>query len=132
MELGDVARDALAAPEIWYLATVRPDGSPQVTPVWADLRDGLILVNTAAGRAKARNMARDGRVALSWANYANLPENVSIRGRVVEWYEGERADRDADALARKYLGPEQRFPRRPDERRVSFLIDPVHTTHLPG
>jgi len=132
VEFGDAARAALSAREIWYLATVGPDGAPQVTPVWADLREGRILVNTAAGRKKARNMGGDPRVALSWANDANLPENVSIKGRVAEWYEGERAEADADALAVKYVGEGAVFPRRAGERRLSFLIEPLHVTHLPG
>ena len=64
------------------LATLMPDGSPQVTPVWCDYKDGLVRVNTAKGRVKARNLKKDARVALAVADPDNPYRYVQIRGRV--------------------------------------------------
>jgi PPOX class probable F420-dependent enzyme len=126
VKLTKEVRAALEEPEAWHLATVNPDGSPQATTVWLDLRGERILVNTAAGRKKPRNLAREPRVALSWSDPRDHLHSIAIQGRVVESYEGERADADIDALARKYLGAE-RYPwRKPDQRRISYLIEPTH------
>src|SRR6516164_1313687 len=64
------------------LAMLMPDGSPQVTPVWCDYKDGLVRVNTAKGRVKARNLKKDARVALAVADPDNPYRYVQIRGRV--------------------------------------------------
>jgi len=64
--LDEHLRAALEAPNFWHVATVNPDGSPQVTTVWIHTRGDRILVNTALGRMKPRNIARDPRVALSF------------------------------------------------------------------
>ncbi|MDW8317479.1 MAG: PPOX class F420-dependent oxidoreductase [Anaerolineae bacterium] len=107
-----------------HLATVMADGSPQVTPVWIDFDGRHLLVNTAKGRVKDRNMRRDGRVALSILDPDDPYRRLQIRGRVVEVAE-EGAWEHIDALARKYWG-DQPFPRRPGEVRVIFKIEPVH------
>src|SRR5271163_2496108 len=65
-----------------HLATVMPDGSPQVTPVWVDYRDGKVLVNTALGRVKAQNMVQGARVALSIADPDNPYHYIQVRGTV--------------------------------------------------
>src|SRR5215207_10017621 len=102
--LSNAVKEVLREPQLWHLATLNPDGSPQVTPLWADVRGDLVLVNTALGRRKPRNIARDPRVALSWYD-PELPRRlVAIQGRVVESYDGERAWSDIDALAQKYTG----------------------------
>src|SRR3954466_5269631 len=85
------------------LATIQPDGSPQVTPVWFDYVDGKIRVNTAKGRVKARNMALGTKVALSILDPENAYRYVQIRGSVT----GETTDgavAHIDSLAKKYLG----------------------------
>jgi len=64
------------------LATVMPDGSPQVTPVWVDYKGGLVRVNTAKGRVKARNMKEGSRVAMSILDPDNPYRHLQIRGRV--------------------------------------------------
>ncbi len=126
-ELTDAAREALEGPNFWSLATVNPDGSPQSTIVWVHTRDGKIIVNSALGRKKPRNIEREPRVALSWHDTApGSYRSFAIQGRVVETIVGEQADRDIDMLAKKYLG-EDRYPwRRPDEQRVTFVIEPTH------
>ncbi len=65
-----------------HLATVMPDGTPQVTPVWFDYRDGVVRVNTAKGRVKARNMTAGAPVALSIMDPDNPYRYIQVRGRV--------------------------------------------------
>jgi PPOX class probable F420-dependent enzyme len=129
VELIEDVAAKLREPNYWHVATLNPDGSPQVTPVWADLRDGRILVNTVVGRKKDRNLRSDDRVALS----LHIPEgyaNIAIQGRVVERIEGDQAERHIDELARKYTGNDY-AGRTPDMRRVTFLIEPVHVWYRP-
>jgi len=125
-KLGEKAQSLIDQPNFGYLATVNSDGSPQVTPVWVDRRDETIVVNTATGRVKDRNMRREPRVAISVANRENQYEKVDIRGRVIETIGGEEADHHIDLMAKKYMG-EDTYPwRKPDEQRVLFLIAPEH------
>jgi PPOX class probable F420-dependent enzyme len=108
------------------LATVMPDGSPQVTPVWIDFADGKLLVNTARGRIKERNMALNARVALAIIDPDNPYRYLQVRGRVVNITE-EGADAHINALAKKYLGKDVYPYRRPDEVRVIYEIEPLST-----
>ena len=111
-------------PNLGFLATVNEDGSPQLSPVWIDREDGTLLVNTAVGRVKDRNMRRDRRVAVSVADREDPYRKTDIRGSVVDVVEGEEAERHIDKLARKYLG-EETYPWRGDgERRSLFRIRP--------
>jgi PPOX class probable F420-dependent enzyme len=115
----------LTAPNLADLATLMPDGSPQVTPVWIDYQDGLILVNTAEGRVKDRNVRRDPRVAISVFDMANpYGDNVlTLRGRVVE-ITTDGAKEHIDYLAKKYLGKDV-YPWHTDqEQRVILKIQP--------
>jgi PPOX class probable F420-dependent enzyme len=106
------------------LATVMPDGSPQVTPVWFDYLDGKVRVNTARGRIKDRNMTKNARVALDVMDPDNPYRHVQIRG-VVDGVTEEGADAHIDALAKKYLGQDKYPFRRPDEVRVIYTIQPI-------
>ena len=105
------------------LATVMPDGSPQVTPVWFDYAGGLVRVNTAKGRVKARNLHEGSRVALAILDPDNPYRYVQLRGRVKRVTE-TGADDHIDVLARKYIG-EEKYPwRQPGEERVMYEIEP--------
>jgi PPOX class probable F420-dependent enzyme len=119
----DSHRDLLDKKVFANLATLMPDGSPQVTPVWFDFDGTHILVNSARGRAKDRNMRRDPRVALALADPANPYHYLEIRGRVVEITE-KGADEHIDELAKKYLGLDRYPNRRPGEVRVIYRIEP--------
>lgn len=119
-------RRRLDAAVLWHVATVNPDGSPQVTPMWAELRGDRILLNTAKGRKKHRNMSSDPRIAMSSVAPDVSPTDVAIQGRIVDTYDDERADRDIDALARKYMGVDAYPYRRPGEERISFVVEPLH------
>jgi len=108
-----------------HLATVMPDGTPHVTPVWFDTENGNIRVNTARGRVKDRNMRQNAAVALSILDPENPYRHVAIRGRVVNMIEEGEADPHIDSLAKKYLGEEKYSMRRPGEARVIFEIEPT-------
>jgi PPOX class probable F420-dependent enzyme len=125
-ELSDEVRKALEEKSFWSLATINPDGSPQSTVVWVDTRDGKIMVNSALGRKKPRNLERNPKVSLSWFDPENPYSNISIQGTVASTYTGDQAEADIDALAKKYLDQDV-YPYRQDgDRRVTYLIDPVH------
>jgi len=105
------------------LATLMPDGSPQVTPVWFDVANGRVRVNTAKGRVKARNMQDGSPVALSILDPDNPYRYMQIRGRVVRETE-QGADAHIDALAKKYLGKDKYPFRQAGEVRVMYEIEP--------
>ena len=108
------------------LATLMPDGTPQVTPVWFDYSDGLIRVNTATGRVKARNLVEGAAVALSIMDPDNAYRYVQIRGRVTHTTQ-DGADAQIDALSHKYMGKDYPF-RKPGEDRISFDITIDHAS----
>ena len=100
-----------------------PDGSPQVSPVWIDIEGDLILINSAEGRIKDKNIRADPRVALSATDPDNPYRALMIQGRVVKITE-DGADDHIDKMARKYLG-EDRYPWRAGEKRVLYYVEPV-------
>jgi PPOX class probable F420-dependent enzyme len=111
-----------------FLATLMKDGSPQVTPTWVDIdkNNNTILVNTAKGRIKYRNISRDPRVAVSVIDFSNPYHMVTVRGKVIEQINGKEADEHIDKLAKKYLGKDK-YPRRArGEERVLLRIKPAH------
>jgi len=120
--------DLFRKPAFASLATLNPDGSPQVTPVWVDFDGSHVLVNTAKGRIKHRNLQRDPRVALSIFDPENPYRYVAVRGRVSEMTE-KGADEHIDRMAKKYLNKDKYPFRAPGETRVLLRIKPdtVHT-----
>ncbi|HEX3861860.1 MAG TPA: PPOX class F420-dependent oxidoreductase [Stellaceae bacterium] len=106
-----------------HLATIMPDGTPQVTPVWFDYAGGIIRVNTAKGRVKARNMQEGSAVALSILDPDNAYRYIQVRGRIRKVSE-TGADQHIDSLARKYLGKDKYPFARPGEVRVMYEIEP--------
>ncbi|MGH2808056.1 MAG: PPOX class F420-dependent oxidoreductase [Actinomycetota bacterium] len=122
--LSDSEITLLTEPNIADLATLMPDGSPQVTPVWIDYEDGLILVNTAEGRVKHRNVGRDPRVALSIFDASSPYEDVFwTKGRVVE-ITTDGAKEHIDKLTKKYIGKDVYPWHQADEQRVILKIQP--------
>ena len=111
------------------LATIMPDGTPQVTPVWFDYHGGRVRVNTAKGRVKARNLKPGAAVALSIMDPDNPYRYVQIRGRVANATE-TGADAHIDSLAKKYLGKDQYPFRQPGEVRVMYEIEPVSVSGM--
>jgi len=110
-------------PNFAHVATVNADGSPQVSPVWVDVEDGLIRVNTARGRVKDRNMTRDPRVALSITDRDDPYRRASVQGRVAEVTE-EGAVEHIDLLSEKYDGVRPYPGLTPGMVRVIYKIRP--------
>jgi len=114
-----------------FIATINLDGSPQLTPVWGDYHDGHILVNTAEGRIKHRNVLHDSRVAVCVVSHQNPLDMTTIRGNVVDII----SDYDyshADKLTKKYMNlPKYPF-KRINEKRIGFKIKPEHVYVLPA
>ncbi len=106
------------------LATIMPDGSPQVTPVWVDLDGDYVVVNSSKGRRKDKNMRSRPKVALSMQDPDNPYRYLEVRGKVVEITE-RGADAVIDKLAKKYLGVEKYPYRQQGEVRVTYKIKPV-------
>ena len=119
----DVRRHLEGTP-VAHLATVLPDGSPHTVPLWVDTRGDQVVFLTGPSSRKARNLRRDPRVALSLTAADNPFEPIVIRGRVVEWLEGDEAWEIADRIAAKYIGGP--YPR--DEERVVAVVEPERQT----
>ena len=129
-QLPEAAQKLLREPNFGHLATLMPDGSPQVTPVWVDLDGGYILVNTAEGRRKPKNIRHDPRVAIDVISREDPYRMVTVRGRVVD-VTSEGADAHIDKLAKKYLGQDKYPFRAAGERRVIFKIEPEYVATFP-
>ena len=104
-----------------YLATVMADGTPQLTPVWFSTDENYILVNTAAGRVKDRNMQARPNVALVFQDPANPFRYMQIRGKIAK-RTTEGADAHIHALSQKYMGKDWNIPA--GEKRVIYKISP--------
>ena len=105
------------------LATLMPDGTPQVTPVWVDFDGEHVLVNTAVGRQKDKNLQREPRVSLSLLDPENPYRYLEVRGRVAERTQNG-ADEHINKMAKKYLGQDVYPFRQPGEVRVLYKIKP--------
>jgi PPOX class probable F420-dependent enzyme len=113
-----------------FIASLMKDGSPQVTPTWVDIEDGTILINTAVGRTKQKNVSRDQRVALAIVDQDNQFDMVTVRGKVVEQIKGKESEDHADKLTKKYLGIDRYIRRAPDEERILLKIKPEKIFHM--
>ncbi len=125
MKLSQDTINLLKGKNFASLATVNKDGSPQVSIVWIDYEDEVILINTAKGRVKTNNMQRDPRVSISITDSENPYYQVTIKGRVIEITE-DGAVYHINSLAKKYLN-EDRFPVVDNEVRVKIKIKPEKT-----
>ncbi|GAA2216098.1 PPOX class F420-dependent oxidoreductase [Nonomuraea monospora] len=118
--LNDDVRSALDGNSLAHLATVLPDGSPHTVPLWIGTHGDHVVFLTGPDSRKARNLRRDPRVALSLTTADNPFEPVIVRGRVVEWLEGDAAWEIIDRIAAKYIGG----PYTRDVARVVALVEP--------
>jgi PPOX class probable F420-dependent enzyme len=124
-KLTESARKMLEGKNFVYLATVNPDGTPQVTPTWVDTEGDFVLINTAIGRVKHRNVKKNPIVALAITEHNNPYDLVVIKGKVVEHVTGKAAEDHIDKMAKKYRGEEKYPNRKPGERRVLLKIEPT-------
>ena len=113
-------REVLDGTSIAHLATILPDGSPHAVPVWVGARGEQVVFITGPGSRKARNLHRDPRVALSIAPADDPFTPVAIRGRVVDWIDGDAGWEIVDQLSMKYLGAP--YPR--EQERVVAVVEP--------
>ncbi|MGH3376059.1 MAG: PPOX class F420-dependent oxidoreductase [Actinoallomurus sp.] len=113
-------RRVLDGTSLAHLASVLPDGAPHSVPVWIGTEGDHIAILTGPGSRKARNLRRDPRIALSLTPADNPYQPVIVRGRVVEWIEGDAAWEIVDRISTKYIGG----PYSRDQERVVALIEP--------
>jgi PPOX class probable F420-dependent enzyme len=128
-KLPDSWKAALKKPIFVHLTTLMPDGSPQASPIWIDVDGDVILVNSAQGRVKDKNMRRDPRVALSAVDPDNPYSPLMLRGKVVE-ITSKGADAHIDAMAKKYLGKDTYPFRKAGEVRVLYRIEAEKVTGM--
>lgn len=107
-----------------YLATLLPDGSPHVTPMWIDRDGDTVLMNTAIGRVKQRNITRDPRVSITVTDSENPYDRIVIHGRVIDQAK-EGADAHIDKLAKKYTDANKYQKASLDEKRIIIRIEPL-------
>ena len=119
--LSEKARALIARPVLASLATLNPDGSPQITPLWVDLDGDDVVFNTAQGRKKARNLERDARVAVTVIDPDDPYNVVAFQGTVTD-VTTDGADAHIDALAKKYLGVDTYPMRREGEVRIRVTV----------
>jgi PPOX class probable F420-dependent enzyme len=122
--LSDKAKRLLKGKNFAFVATLNKDGSPQLTPTWVDTDGENVLVNTALGRQKTINLARDPRVTVGVFDQTNPYEYVSISGEVAKQLKGKEADDHIDKLSLKYTGAAKYRRNSPNEKRVILVIRP--------
>jgi PPOX class probable F420-dependent enzyme len=123
--LSEKARALIARPVLASLATLNPDGSPQITPLWVDLDGDDVVFNTAQGRKKARNLERDARVAVTVIDPDDAYNVVALQGTVSD-VTTDGADAHIDTLAKKYLGVDSYPMRREGEVRIRVTVRTDH------
>jgi PPOX class probable F420-dependent enzyme len=121
--------DLLTKKGFAHLVTLLPDGTPQSTPVWVDYDGKHVIINTAVGRLKDKNMQRDPRVAFSVTDPENPYRYLEVRGRVVERTKAG-ADQHIDAMAKRYLGQDKYPFRKAGEERVIFKVQPERSSSM--
>ena len=113
-----------------FISTINSDGSPQLTPVWGNYDDGYVLVSTAEGRLKHKNVLRDPRVSISVVDHDNPLNMTTIKGEVIEII----PDYDyihANKLTKQYMGIDEYPFKRDGERRIIFKIKPMKIFVMP-
>lgn len=124
-ELGEKGKKLLGDKNFVFMATINKDGSPQLTPVWVDTDGENVLINTATGRKKLANLAKDPRVAVGVFDMANPYDHLTIEGKVVKQTKGDVAEAHIDKLAKKYMGKDKYPYRTAKEKRVLLVIKPT-------
>ena len=127
-EIDDSVIQLLTGKNFAFVSTLMEDGSPQITPTWIDYDGKTILVNTAEGRTKQKNVSRDKRVAISIVDQNNPYNMVTIRGKVIE-QTTKGADEHIDKLAKRYLGVDKYPFRSPTEKRIILKVMPEKIFH---
>ena len=121
--ISDEVRELFEDVNFAHIATLMPDGSPQVTPMWVEMRGNRIVINTDDNNVKVNNVQRDPRVAISIADQGNPYRSAFIRGRVVGVHR-EGATEHIDRLTKKYMDVDTYPYHDPDKPRVIIEIEP--------
>ncbi len=131
VELNEDAKALVKRPIFAWATTMRADGTPHNTVVWADVDDdGGVFFNTAVGRAKERHLRKNPTVSLSVLDPENPYHLVSVTGTAR--LEEEGANAVIDGLAKKYLGVDSYPYRAEGEVRVTVRITPTHVVYSAG
>ncbi|HZY93676.1 MAG TPA: PPOX class F420-dependent oxidoreductase [Candidatus Bathyarchaeia archaeon] len=130
VNLTDKAKKILEGKNFVFIATVNPDGTPQVTPTWVDTDSKYVLINTAIGRIKHRNVKKNPNVALAIYDQTNPYNLVMIKGKVIDFTTGPTAEKHIDKMAKKYTGQDKYPNRRPGEQRVVLKIEPLRISGM--
>ncbi len=123
--LSEKAKRLIKGKNFAFVATLNKDGSPHLTPTWIDTDGENVLVNTALGRQKPKNVGRDSRIAVGVFDLANPYDYVSISGKVVRRVTGKEAEDHIDKLSEKYTSVRKYKRNNPNEKRVMFVIRPA-------
>ena len=121
MKLTDKAKKLVDGKNFASVATLMPDGSPQVAPVWIDRDGDTIILNATRSRQRTRNLKRDPRVAICIFDQSSPYSNVSIRGKVVEITE-EGGEEHIDKMNLKYHGKPKYAHHTPNDPRVLIRV----------
>jgi len=127
VQLTDPLLELLRAPSTCYLATIMPDGSPQLTQTWVDTDGEHIIINTVDGFQKVRNIGRDARVALTVSDRDEPTRYLQVRGRVISTTKEGGAEH-IDQLSHKYTGKPYPWYGGRDQVRVILTIEAHHIT----
>ena len=128
IEIPENVRDLLNRPVVVAIATINPDGQPQVTPVWASLEGDQVWINSAVGRRKDRNIRANPKVTVMALDPENPFNWAEIRGEVVEFDESEASLAHINKLSGVYAGNNDYYSFNPGgrgkEQRVIYKIEP--------
>lgn len=108
------------------LATLNKNGSPHTTTLWVDTDGKNVLINTAIGRVKDKNMKRDERVGIGVFDVKNPYYRLHLDGKVVKMITGKKAEDHISFLSKKYTGITPYKKSNPAEKRIIFVVQPTH------
>ncbi len=129
MNLSSDVKKLLDDKNLAFIATLMKDGSPQITPTWVDVEGDVIVINTAEGRVKQKNLLRDPRIAISVVDKDNPYNMITIQGKVIE-QTTIGADLHIDKMAKKYLGVDKYPFARENEKRILLKIIADKVFHM--
>lgn len=124
-------RDLLDAVTLMHVATIGPDGEPQVNPVWFewDGEEGVVRFSQTTGRQKYKNLQRDGRLALSIVDPANPYRYLEVRGTVTSIVDDDD-NTFIDRQAKRYMDADAYPFHQPGDHRVVVTVQPEHTSQM--
>jgi PPOX class probable F420-dependent enzyme len=128
-EIDDSVIQLLTGKNFAFVATLMKDATPHITPTWIDFDGKSILINTAEGRIKHKNVSRDPHVAISIIDSGNPYNMLTIRGQVIE-QTTNGADDHIDKLAKRYLGVDKYPFRSPAEKRIILKVAPEKVFYM--